>query len=618
MNTSSNDLSASALVFYTLPNFAGSSMRANHGDTGPLASASGNWNYQSIAISAMSAFCWSAVNTADASINYQNHIESLITFDIADLTKLYADPQFPMAYLGINPALVTPIWLDMNAVSGSVNALAAMSVVGAASTSITTLSRSGNRGIAGFIGLTSGSSLIVTCSYGSYNADTGQVAWTGLNASTLVFQYINGLVTLLSATGFPSDWTFPAPVLQPDGSWVIAVNGGAIADNTISSLTSDKDTIANDGKDQAMLTATVQDADGNVVEGVSVSWATDLGTLNHKQQVTDNYGLSHAKLSDQGDTGVAVVTATLDNGACAHVKVTIEESAADIKIVSLSSDKSGIINNGTDSAMLTAEVHDSQNVPVAEVTVNWSTTLGNLSVLSSITNSEGQATVILTDTGDTGTAVVTGTLDNGSTGSVNIVLTAPTLAWTDVTRAHNPLREITVDEDGLFSTLSVPVGARLSRAFSGGVLPVYWSSSKATVASVDENGTVTITGRGKATITLTDSGNNSISYIINTSQSNVIRQVSYAPGPWQDGLPNSATLESMFYSWGDFYNDANACGWQGQSASNFYFWSSTGSDQDPGVLVKMAYWTVNLHMNTEDVIDWPNNYHYLCDSVGFI
>ncbi len=418
-----NSEAGASLLFYTGINFAGSSQSVAHGATGTLAKENDSWAYKSVAMSAMHAFCWSEVNTADASINYQNHTESLISASITDLTALYSATAFPLYYLGIAPTVATAVWLDMSAVSGDVNVLAATSLVGGSATTITTLSRPGLNGVAGFVGLTTGSSVVASCSYGTYDSKTGQVAWTGLNAGTLVLEYTGGAVTILSATGFPDGWTFASPVIQADGSWKITVAGGAASGNVISTLTSDKDSIVNDGASAAVLTATVQDSSGKPVQNVTVSWTTDLGTLNHKQQATDATGRSHAKLSDLGDTGTAVVTATLPDGTYKYVKITVVENGGALLISSLTSDKSSIANNGTDAAVLTATVTDGSGEIASGVTVSWSTTLGNLSASTSVTDGAGQATVMLTDSGDTGTAVVTGSLDNGCTKSTNISLT---------------------------------------------------------------------------------------------------------------------------------------------------------------------------------------------------
>ncbi len=92
-------------------------------------------------------------------------------------------------------------------------------------------------------------------------------------------------------------------------------------------------------------------------------------------------------------------------------------------IASLTCDKVSIENNGTDTATFTAIVTDSASgLPIADVAVEWNTTLGSLSASASITNSSGAATVSLTDTGDIGTATVMARISNGSTKSQSLFL----------------------------------------------------------------------------------------------------------------------------------------------------------------------------------------------------
>lgn len=92
-------------------------------------------------------------------------------------------------------------------------------------------------------------------------------------------------------------------------------------------------------------------------------------------------------------------------------------------ITALTSDKESIANNGTDSATFTAVVSDSvSGLPLADVSVEWNTTLGNLSVRASLTTSSGAATVSLTDTGDLGTATVMARISSGSAKSQTLTL----------------------------------------------------------------------------------------------------------------------------------------------------------------------------------------------------
>lgn len=489
---------STSLLFYTNINYAGTNHSVAHGETGTLATSNDSWAYKSVAMNAMHAFCWSGVNTADASLNYQNHTESLITANIADLTAMYAATAFPLFYLGINPAVATPVWLDMSAVTGDVNAVAATALVGGATTSITTLSRPGLEGVAGFVGLTAGSSVVASCSYGTYNATSGQVAWSGLNAGTLVLEYTGGAVTILSATGFPDGWTFVAPAMQSDGSWKVAITGGAVSGNVISSLVSDKSGIRNDGTDVAMLTATVTDSSGTPMSGVTVNWNTTPGNLSRVSSVTDSNGHATTTLTDNGDTGACVVTASLDNGSEKSVSVTLTDSSSGAILVSVTSDKDSIANDGEDQAYLTATVQDAAGNPVQGVTVTWTTDLGTLNHKQQDTDATGRSHARLSDLGDTGIAVVTATLPDGTYKYATIIVEAPggKLHISSLTSDRD-----TIDSEGSQpATLTATVVNEAGAAVEG--VTVYWST---TVGSLNYSASLT-DNTGQATAIL--SGNN--------------------------------------------------------------------------------------------------------------
>jgi 5-hydroxyisourate hydrolase-like protein (transthyretin family) len=413
----------SSLILYSKASYLGTSLPVTHGQTGELAGAAA-LDYLSVGVEAMNLFCWSAVSTASA-IDYQLHEESLISASIADLSSLYpqGQTQYPMSYLGIDPAVAVPVWLDMSQVSGSTNAVASTSLVGGSTTSITTLSRAGDEGVLAFIGLAGGSAVVATCPYGSYDEATGLVDWAAGGTGTLVLEYTGGAVVSLSATGFPESWTFGAPKAQADGSWMIAVSG-AVSGNVISDLSASKETLVNNGTDSVTLTATVTDsATGKPVSGVSVSWNTALGAITPAASTTNASGQATATLTDTGDTGATSVTASLSDGSFRDITITITDGAAGEKIVSLTADKSSIENDGSDAAKLTATVEDAGGNLMEGVTVYWSTTLGTLNHTQKDTAADGTAGAKLTDLGDTGTATVTASLNNGSSKSTPVTIT---------------------------------------------------------------------------------------------------------------------------------------------------------------------------------------------------
>lgn len=330
MSVATQAQAGGSLIFYGGKNYADGQnghISVAHGGTGEIAVSNTDWSWQSVAVSAMRAFVFSQVNPADASLSYLSHTESVISASIPDLPALYPTVQFPLNYLGLDPAVATVVWVDIDSGQAKPNALAATSVVGGSSASITTLSLPGNAGALGIVGLTQGSAVIANCQYGDYDSATGVVAWNG--AGTLVMEYLNGAVTLISATGFPESWSFGAPVMQADGSWRVALNGGVpVNTDIISSLTADKTVIKDDGQDTAALTATVTDSSSGLpVAGVTVNWSATLGNLSAAASVTDSNGHAVAALTATAE-GSATVTARLANGSSQSLAITVTDDTA--------------------------------------------------------------------------------------------------------------------------------------------------------------------------------------------------------------------------------------------------------------------------------------------------
>ncbi|EOC0000051.1 Ig-like domain-containing protein [Cronobacter sakazakii] len=416
-----NTNAGSSLIFYTGKNEAGNLQKVLHGEAGELAASSASWTYQSVAMSAMQAFINSAVNPGDASYVYLGHREDIIPVTQNDLTLLYpSSDQFPLNYLGIDPMQVAVVWLDVDAAQAAPNAVAAFSQVGMSTTTITTLALPGNPGALGFVGKSAGSSVVATCQYGEYNPSNGTINWTG--SGSLLLQGNGGAVTVTDLGGFPDGWIFSAPQLQPDGSWVVTLEGGIPASDTISSVTANPTSIVDDGVSSSTVTATVVNGSGQPISGVTVNWTTTLGTLSVPSSVTGSDGTASTQLTDNGAPGTATVTATI-TGDSKFADVIVSESTAGYVISSLTSDKDSIASDGVDAARLTATVKDQSGNVATGVAVYWATSLGNLNHPEQDTDSAGQSNAKLTDSGDTGKAVVTASLDNGNQFAYTIALT---------------------------------------------------------------------------------------------------------------------------------------------------------------------------------------------------
>ncbi|WP_336219334.1 Ig-like domain-containing protein [Citrobacter amalonaticus] len=348
----SDTLSAgSSLIFYTGKNYAGNAQQIAHGVTGELAGSSATWDYLSVALSAMDAYVFSAVNTADTSMNYLGHVETVISVSQADLTLLYpSSDQFPLNYLGLDPAQAAVVWLDVDATQAAPNAVASTALVGGGSSSITTLSLPGRPGALGFVAKTEGSSVVASCRYGDYNTANGTVTWSG--TGTLILEYTGGIVTLINGGGFPAGWTFSAPKLQGDGSWAVTLNGGVPASDTISSVTANPGSIVDDGVSSSVITATVLNGSGQPASGVTVTWSTSLGAVAPASSVTDTNGLATTTLTDSGAPGTATVTASI-TGSSKSVDVSVSAgSSGHIKVMGARKSQSYFYHRATPDSLV--------------------------------------------------------------------------------------------------------------------------------------------------------------------------------------------------------------------------------------------------------------------------
>ncbi|MEZ2602865.1 Ig-like domain-containing protein [Kluyvera intermedia] len=259
----------------------------------------------------------------------------------------------------------------------------------------------------------SGQSVVFTATAGAIIGspvitDTSGLATTTLTSTTAG---ISSVTASVNGSAGHVDITFTEAALSP----------------VISSLVSDKDSIVNDGNDKAILTVIVSDnRTGNPVAGENITWTTSAGTIEPGTSLSSTDGLAIAALADTGDTGAAIVTASLDNGEEATCGICLENNDAGWIISSLTSDKDSIVNDGTDIATLTATVIDSATGSIVSgAAVSWSTDSGTVTPATSATGENGLTTTQLSDTGDTGTATVTAALSSGEEKTYSVALREP-------------------------------------------------------------------------------------------------------------------------------------------------------------------------------------------------
>lgn len=222
---------ASSLVFYSLPNFAGSSLVAAHGQTGIVASSAASWVERSVSVpgtDGMYTFIWSAVDTGNPAMSYAGHDEQYIKASLPYIENAFPSPQYPLQYLGINASLAVPVFVQLSGNFPAENCLAATALVPGSVNSVTTFASSQHDGALGFIQPVNGASTLVSLMIGTLSDVDGTVQW--MSAASLMLVFANNVLTLSAISSLPDGWTFGTPTLQSDGSWLVTLSAGQVSD----------------------------------------------------------------------------------------------------------------------------------------------------------------------------------------------------------------------------------------------------------------------------------------------------------------------------------------------------------------------------------------------------
>ncbi|MDN4500101.1 Ig-like domain-containing protein, partial [Pseudomonas mosselii] len=122
--------------------------------------------------------------------------------------------------------------------------------------------------------------------------------------------------------------------------------------------------------------------------------------------------------------GVASVKASAVAGA-ATASVNLVPDGATAKVVDLTATPATIKANGADSSELVATIEDASGNPVAGAPVTWSTSTGNLSSASSVTDAQGKTRVTLKGTAAGVASVKASAVAGAATATVNLIAGAP-------------------------------------------------------------------------------------------------------------------------------------------------------------------------------------------------
>lgn len=194
---------------------------------------------------------------------------------------------------------------------------------------------------------------------------------------------------------------------------------------SITSPEHDYDAIAN-GMDAINLTATVKDQYGNVINQGDVAWSLDPASsaqLSADTVPTNTEGKSTVSVTSENIVSCkAVVTF---NGISTHsVTMRFIADSTTEKLSQITASKTTDIVAGKDVITLQAAVTDGNNNPVANATVNWGTDSSGGAFQpadSSVTDSNGLASVTYTDTKAGTTTVGAGINDSQKELQLNVI-----------------------------------------------------------------------------------------------------------------------------------------------------------------------------------------------------
>ncbi len=212
-------------------------------------------------------------------------------------------------------------------------------------------------------------------------------------------------------------------------------------DILVSTLAADLDTIElfagsttlQVGGHYVLLRATIKDTEGNPVTSQPVDFSTTLGDLGADPAVPPGAGTSSTLSVNTDNNGVArVYLFSADDIGTANVRANASGLIDDVVINFIAGPPATVSVNAapnvikpTGSSRITATVTDSEGNPVVGEIVNFNvstnTSNGSLSPASTITDANGQATVLYTAGDGTGTDTIKATASsNTRSGTVDI------------------------------------------------------------------------------------------------------------------------------------------------------------------------------------------------------
>ncbi|MFG6656629.1 beta strand repeat-containing protein, partial [Scandinavium sp. M-37] len=342
-----------------------------------------------------------------------------------------------------------------------------------------------------------------------------------LSGQTVSFTADNG-ATIAATADTGSDGTLTLPItskIAGSSKITASINGSSqgvtvtfhadAATATVSALTVDGDNALANGTATNSVKAMVQDAQGNPVPDMTVTFSADNGATIAATGVTGPDGTVTVSLTNV-TAGVSNVTATV-NGNSQSVSVTFVADASTAQIVagSMTVTKDNAPANGTDNNSVQLTVTDANGNPLSGQTVSFTADNGATIAATADTGPDGTLTLPITSK-VAGSSQITASI-NGSSQSVTVTFHADAATAT--------VSALTVDADSALAngtaTNSVKAGVQDVQGNPVPDMTVTFSADNgATIAATGvtgPDGTVTVSltnvTAGVSNVTATVNGN---------------------------------------------------------------------------------------------------------------
>ena len=259
-------------------------------------------------------------------------------------------------------------------------------------------------------------------------------------------------------------------------------------------VSSDRSSALANGTDKLDITAKVTDANDNSLADMDVQWqkSPNSGTFSATSSKTDASGLAHVSLSST-DVATYNVTAESNGSSKTLSDLTFTGDNATAQVLSLTADKTDNVVAEKDHVTLSALVVDANQHPLANVTVNWSSSDEANAIFtpgaSSVTNDQGMA-VIVFSTLKAGNVDITANANNSSKlQSLKVIGNVETARFTAV----EPDKYTIIANNSDAGVWTATVADANGNLLSG--LDVVWSASRSEVTLSPDNGITDTAGK---------------------------------------------------------------------------------------------------------------------------